>query len=97
MISHQTKIRLVTMFPTLNYRHFLSPERGWEIKNAGYRNNSPKVQSRFRLYRLLRDLDAQPRIENLPIIDEQAETSTITDDDLWALSRSGWVLRHSRE
>ena len=75
----------------LNRRHFLSPDRDCEIKNTELRNNSPKVQSRFRLYQLLRDVDAQSR-KRISRALKQGETSTIIDDDLWALSKSGWVL-----
>lgn len=75
----------------LNHHHFLPPDREWEIKNTELRNNSPKVQSRFRLYQLLRDLDAPSR-KRISQALKQGETSTIIDDDLWALSKSGWVL-----
>lgn len=75
----------------LNHRHFLPPDREWELQNTELRKNSPKVQSRFRLYQLLRDLDpsAHNRISRAI---KQGETSRIIDDDLLALSKNGWVL-----
>ena len=75
----------------LNNECFGSPPENWQIENTQLRNNSPKVQSRFRIYQILRDLDPIVR-EKINRAIRAGATASLTEVELSSVTKAGWVL-----